>query len=416
MKDSMIFIRTKRNIILMCIGIVMGMLLVFSVITEVIYKNNIFQTVDQQLYTHKNMILNDIRVKEKEGEIEEVILPAPLVKDLISYVWQDDRLLNESPHAYEGSSLYPIFLDDAQEGKIYSIEDMGNNYRGMMFEAKGCKVQILVNVNMQIASLNSLRSALLRGLILLVAISLVLAFYLANMALRPLYKAYDKMAAFVQNASHEMRTPLAVMKGKLELFIRQGEDRIEEHYEELGMMMSELTGLEKLNKDLLILSKEDLGTTLQLTELTLKEFIDEIAELYEELARLKDIQFQVGLVDNKCTVIWDRIKVRQCITILLDNALKYTQPGGKIRLEVKTTQRVVEVAVQDTGCGIREEEIPYIFDRFYRSNEMRGKQIEGNGIGLSLLQAFAKSMHIKVSVNSNYKVGSTFFLEIPKKL
>ena len=416
MKESMIFIRTKRNIILMCIGIVMGMLLVFSAITEIIYKNIIFQIVDEQLYTHKNMIINDIRVKEKEGQIEEVILPAPLIKDLISYVWQDDKLLNEGPHAYEGSSLYPVFPDDAHEGQIYSIEDMGNYYRGMMFEAKRCKVQILVNVNMQIGSLNSLRSALLRGLLLLVTISLVLAFYLANMALKPLYKAYDKMASFVQNASHEMRTPLAVMKGKLELFIRQGEDTIEEHYEELGMLMSELTGLEKLNKDLLVLSKEDIGTTLQLTELSLKKFVDEIAELYEELARLKDIQFQAVLVDNKCKVIWDRVKVRQCITILLDNALKYTEPGGKIRLEVKATQRVVQVAVQDTGCGIREEEIPYIFDRFYRSKEMRGKQIEGNGIGLSLLQVFAKSMHIKVSVNSNYQAGSIFLLEIPKKL
>ena len=416
MRDSMIFRRTKRNIILMCIGIVMGMLLVFAIITELIYKKNIFQTIDQQLHTHKNMIINDIKVKEKEGEIEEVILPAPLIKDLISYVWQDDKLLDESPHVYEGSSPYPVFPDGAREGQIYSIEDMGNVYRGMMFEVKGCKVQLLVNVNMQIASINSLRSALLRGLILLVALSLVLAFYLANMALKPLYKAYDKMADFVQNASHEMRTPLAVMKGKLELFIRQGEDTIEAHYEELGKMMSELTGLEKLNKDLLVLSKEDLGTTLKLTTFSLKEFIDEIAELYEALARLKAIQFEVMIVADDCQVIWDRVKVRQCLTILLDNALKYTQPGGKIVLEVKVTQKVIQIAVQDTGCGIRKEELPYIFDRFYRSNEMRGKQIEGSGIGLSLLEVYAKSMHIKVSVNSNYKIGSRFLLEIPKSL
>ncbi|MBE6023580.1 MAG: HAMP domain-containing histidine kinase [Cellulosilyticum sp.] len=408
-----IFSSTRRNIIIMSLGIVMGTLLIFAILTQAIYKENLFDEVDRQLSTHKNMVINDAHIQENGENQGDIILPSPLVRELINYVWKEGQLVKDSPHPYKGEHPYPQFPGDVMN-KMVSIEDGPYHYRGIQFEVKGYTVQLLLSTDALIDSLANLQKALFIAFLVLVIIGFVVAFYLAKIALKPLAKAYHKQAAFIQDASHEMRTPLAVIKGKLELIVRRPQDCIEAHYDEFSGIMSELSGLEKLNKDLLLLSKEDMSGILEVKKISLQTLFSEITDFYSEICLFHDLHFEYQGVIENIEVEWDQVKVKRCISILLENAIKYSSPDERVSLKVVPEEKYVRVEVLDTGRGIREEEMEHIFDRFYRSNEVRASGIEGSGIGLSLLQSLAYTMGIKIKVESKYGVGSHFMLWIPR--
>ena len=227
---------------------------------------------------------------------------------------------------------------------------------------------------------------------------------------------YQKQARFIQDASHEMRTPLAVIRGKLELLARKNQDSIYEHFDELSGMMSELKGIEKMNKDLLMISKEDMKGVLEVKPLNLRKFLGEIAELYGELAGFREIEFTYQGIQEDVTVNWDQDKMKRCINILLENAIKYSESNGRVMLQAQKQEKGIRLIVSDKGRGIKEEEMPYIFERFYRSNEVRASGMEGSGIGLSLLKSLCYTMGIKMKVESKYQEGSTFILEVPLRM
>jgi len=410
-----IFKKTRRNIMIMSVGIVMSTLLTFSLITEYVYRETLFEVVDQQLLTHKNMILNDAHIKYDGDTVKEVVLPSPLIKELINYVWQGERLVKDSPHTYKGSYTYPQFPNKISD-EVYSIVDGSYHYRGVQFMYEGCRVQLLLSVDDEINSLDNLRGALLTAFLILLIVSLMLAFYLAKLTLKPLHKTYNKQVSFIQDASHEMRTPLAVIRGKMELMAKNSEDPIYKHFDELSHIMSEISGLEKMNKDLLLMSKEDIQGILEIKTFHIKGFFEEIVEIYRELAQLHDIYFKYKPLAEDYAVEWDETKVKRCINILLENAIKYSNSKDTITLSIEKKDKLIRVKVEDTGQGIKEQEISRIFDRFYRSSEVRASGIEGSGIGLSLLQSFAYTMGIKIKVHSIYSRGSTFILDIPIKM
>ena len=117
-----------------------------------------------------------------------------------------------------------------------------------------------------------------------------------------------------------------------------------------------------------------------------------------------------------CKLEWDKIKVKRCLSILLENAIKYSKDQGKVLFKVLPQEKVIEIQIKDEGIGIKESELPYIFNRFYRSNEVRGAGKEGSGIGLSLFQSLAFSMEMKWRVESEYGKGSCFTVWIPKRM
>lgn len=408
-----IFKTTKKKIIGISFGIVLVSLLTLAMLTQVFYRARLFANVDRQLLTHRNMILNEKIIKGK-GEHKEVILPAPLTPDIISFVWKDGEVVDESPHVYFGEGKYPSFPSEETEG-IITLDSDGYYYRGVSFIKEGLVVQLLLNVDAELQSVKQLVRATWLSLLILLLVTFGLATYLANKVLKPIRRAYDQQVFFVQDASHEMRTPLAVIKGQLELLSRHRTDQIEEHFEELAQVMNEVHALEKLNSDLLFLSKEDVGTHLNVEKIELNQFIEEISEFYEDISEIQDKRFilEKSEVLQSTWVEWDRVKVKRCLTILLENAFKYTLECGVITLKVEQENKKIKISVKDTGIGIKDEDQKRIFDRFFRSSDVRGRSIDGSGIGLSLLQSLANTMNIEIKITSEYGKGSCFTLEIP---
>lgn len=414
MRQSDLFIRTKRNIILSTLSIVLICLITFILVTQYFYKSRLFEGVDQQLLTHKNMILNEEIIKKK-GKSEEVIIPAPLTPDLISFVWRGSELVDKSPHTYFGEGNYPVFPKE-YEGGLITLESKGYTYRAVSFEKEGLRIQLLFNVDPQILSVKQLERANGLSLMVLIGITLALASYLAALVLKPVKKAYNEQVYFVQDASHEMRTPLAVIKGQVELMTAHPQDRIEEHFEQFSQMIGEIRSLEKLNRDLLLLSKEDIESKTVGEAIEVKTFIGEIKEFYMELAELQNKRFIVKVPDSPVNVKWDLEKVKRCLIILLENAFKYTDEEDTILLGMTKVNKSIVVRIEDSGIGISKEDQKRLFDRFFRSSDVRARGIEGSGIGLSLLQSLAHTLGIKVQVQSTYGKGTVFTLEIPLKM
>lgn len=414
MRQSDLFIRTKRNIILSTLSIVLICLITFILVTQYFYKSRLFEGVDQQLLTHKNMILNEEIIKKK-GQSEEVIIPAPLTPDLISFVWRGSELVDKSPHTYFGEGNYPVF-PKGYEGGLITLESKGYTYRAVSFEKEGLRIQLLFNVDPQILSVKQLERANSLSLMVLIGITLALASYLAALVLKPVKKAYNEQVYFVQDASHEMRTPLAVIKGQVELMTAHPQDRIEEHFEQFSQMIGEIRSLEKLNRDLLLLSKEDIESKTVGEAIEVKTFIGEIKEFYTELAELQNKHFIVKVPDSPVNVKWDLEKVKRCLIILLENAFKYTDEEDTILLGMTKVNKSIVVRIEDSGIGISKEDQKRLFDRFFRSSDVRARGIEGSGIGLSLLQSLAHTLGIKVQVQSTYGKGTVFTLEIPLKM
>lgn len=414
MRQSDLFIRTKRNIILSTLSIVLICLITFILVTQYFYKSRLFEGVDQQLLTHKNMILNEEIIKKK-GKSEEVIIPAPLTPDLISFVWRGSELVDKSPHTYFGEGNYPVFPKE-YEGGLITLESKGYTYRAVSFEKEGLRIQLLFNVDPQILSVKQLGRANGLSLMVLIGITLALASYLAALVLKPVKKAYNEQVYFVQDASHEIRTPLAVIKGQVELMTAHPQDRIEEHFEQFSQMIGEIRSLEKLNRDLLLLSKEDIESKTVGEAIEVKTFIGEIKEFYMELAELQNKHFIVKVPDSPVNVKWDLEKVKRCLIILLENAFKYTDEEDTILLGMTKGNKSIVVRIEDSGIGISKEDQKRLFDRFFRSSDVRARGIEGSGIGLSLLQSLAHTLGIKVQVQSTYGKGTVFTLEIPLKM
>lgn len=336
--------------------------------------------------------------------------------NLIIIVYNNGIFESMSSNLYFNEDNLPPIPQEAYN-KLINIENDGYNFRCGIVKNNNYDIQILINIDPEIRSIRSLTTTIILSLIILIIITMILSTYLASKVVKPIKEAYDKQVYFVQDASHEMRTPLAVIKGKLELLANSWEDTIEMHFEHISKIMSEIRGLEKLNSDLLLLSKEDLNLAINITDFKLKDFVNNLSEFYIDLADLKGKTFNVKMnkaeIEN-IIVHWDYDKIKRAIVILLENAFKYTGDDGEINLTIENLNKDIKISVKDNGIGIKKEEQSRIFDRFYRSESVRGENISGTGIGLSLLKSISKNFNIKLNVTSEYGVGTEFTLLIPK--
>lgn len=422
-----LFSITRRNIIAISITIVFLCLIIFSIITMFFYSSRVLENVDNQLIHQEKLLSADIFNWENgystdnnkhipqnfKGAIGGKPLRIP--PNLIVIIYRNNTFESMSNNLYFDKDNLPEFPKDS-EGKIVTLESNGYSFRGISITNKDKKIEILANVNAEIDSIKRLRISILCSFAVLIALALILSAYLAAKVLKPVRSAYEKQVHFVQDASHEMRTPLAVIKGKLELMVRSPKDTIGDQFEHLSKIMSEIRGLEKLNSDLLLLSKEDLESGANIAQISLNDFINDISEFYIDLAEIRNRNFVITKPEEEILVEWDYNKIKRALIILIENAFKYTNEDGTIEFNIEKNNKYIRICVKDNGIGIKEEDKERIFDRFYRSEIVRGKNIPGTGIGLSLLKSISSNFGIKLNVNSEYGNGSEFILDIPTKI
>jgi heavy metal sensor kinase len=234
-----------------------------------------------------------------------------------------------------------------------------------------------------------------------------------NRMIARLDEAFRIATRFSGDASHELRTPLTVIRGELEALMKSRELSFEVR-QDLGEILVETERLTKIVEGLLLVSRLESGEGRQTpVSLDLAEMAGQVADQMEPLAEDKGLALRRDL-EPGVRVEGDEMRLKQVVVNLLDNAIKYTPSGGRVTLGVHGQPGHARLEVIDTGRGISAEVQRHIFERFYRSEDVRADQVEGTGLGLAIVHSIVEAHQGSVSVTSRKGQGSTFIVRLPR--
>ena len=334
---------------------------------------------------------------------------------LFFYVFnQDGRLSNFARASFH---IEPFILDvvsnwRAQEGEVsvFGRKNEREQVTRIMMTAKtvvnhdGSVQTVYVGKDVT-AMYNGLQKSTYAMVVLgIVALLLatVLGHILSGRAMVPLREAYEKQRQFAADASHELRTPLAVVMASADLL--ENDPSIT------------TTFLKRLVSDLLLVARSDnKALKLKLQKFDAAELLSQTARLMQPLADKKHIALDIRNCDAH-VIQADEQKIKQLMLILVDNAVKYTPDGGEVHVGFEKAPRGrVRFFVQDTGIGIAKEDQRRIFDRFYRVDKARSREMGGNGLGLSIAQEIVNLHQGSIEVTSTLGKGTRFTVELRTK-
>ncbi|MCL6570907.1 MAG: HAMP domain-containing protein [Bacillus sp. (in: Bacteria)] len=221
---------------------------------------------------------------------------------------------------------------------------------------------------------------------------------------------YEKQKQFVANASHEFKTPLTIIESYASLLKRRGLSEPELFTESIEAIHSEAIRMKEMTEQLLMLAKHHEQWNIQKTPVNLGDFLNQTVKSFQN-AYCREIEFQLENYPP-ITVVTDEKKLKQLLFILLDNARKYSDEA--ITVISGLEHEVAFIRVADKGIGIPRDEIPKVFDRFYRIDKARNRKKGGSGLGLSLAKEIADAIGVKIQLESEEKVGTTAILFLTK--
>lgn len=238
----------------------------------------------------------------------------------------------------------------------------------------------------------------------------IASYLLARRTLRPIRDAMESQAQFSSDAAHELRTPLAVMRSEIEVELRDKQSSKASRGKILLSTLDEVNRLQTLTERLLMLANKSRR---------------EISPIWVEASAIDAVNQSIAAAQAKHIVIdhtvgrekamADQAGLTDVLSILLDNAIKYSPPKSNITVSSRHKDSHIDIDVQDNGIGISSEHIPKIFDRFYRADTSRTKaNVEGHGLGLSIAKRIAEAMGGELRVRSTLGEGGTFTVRLPR--
>ena len=235
-----------------------------------------------------------------------------------------------------------------------------------------------------------------------------------NEMLDRIEQAFQRVTQFTADASHELRTPVSLIRTEAELALRRSRGEAE-YKESLRHILLEAERTTALIEQLLALARADSGReTLHLQAVDLPEILRGIVESWQQVATIRDLQFSAKIDQDDAFVLADETLLHRLIDILLDNAFQYTPSPGSVSLLLEQGEETITIAVQDSGVGIPEDEQHKIFERFYRVDQARSRGRGGTGLGLSIAHWIVTQHHGSIRVDSQPGHGATFRVELPK--
>ncbi|MEP7152683.1 MAG: ATP-binding protein [Nitrospira sp.] len=233
-----------------------------------------------------------------------------------------------------------------------------------------------------------------------------------NMMLDKIQSLVLELKQVTSDIAHDLRSPITRIRGMAETTLL-GDKTLQAYQDMAGLVVEESDRLVAIINSLLEIAEADAGVAqLTQSDFEMSLMVQDAVELFRPVAEDRNIALQMTAPSNHLIFTGDKGKLQRVLANLIDNALKYTGPGGRVLVSLEGKLPRIEVSVADNGVGIDEHDLPHIFDRFYRAD--RSRSTCGNGLGLSLAQAFAKAHRGHIEVESFMDKGSTFRMVLPR--
>ncbi|RBW70337.1 ATP-binding protein [Bacillus taeanensis] len=221
---------------------------------------------------------------------------------------------------------------------------------------------------------------------------------------------------FIANVSHELRTPIAMLQGYSEAIVDDIAATEEEKKEISQIIYDESLRMGRLVNELLDLARMEAGhIELRESSVYLAEFTERVFRKFQGLAKERGVDLNLSNVEEGEELFIDADRIEQVLTNLIDNAVRHTQEGGSVSLTIQSVEAGVKFDVKDTGSGIPEEDLPFVFERFYKADKARTRGRSGTGLGLAIAKNIVEAHDGYISVHSKLNEGTTFSFFIPRK-
>ena len=301
---------------------------------------------------------------------------------------------------------------DTNEKKLGKIKVEGSSFGYLKDNnMKGSKI-VLINRESQKKLLNGiLKTFLIIGSISLF-ILLAVSIFITNKILEPVIKSFERQKQFIADASHELKTPLAIIKTNSSVIKGNEYESVLSQMKWLNYIEDQTSRMGELIDEMLSLAKLDSGKEFfDFSNFNISHLVDNIILTFEAIIFENEIEFESD-IKQEIYVNGDKEKIKKAITILLDNAIKYTNKNGKISVFLKEDKNKVKIVVKNTGEGIKKEDLDKIFERFYRVDGSRTRETGGYGLGLSIAKSIVESHKGKIYANSTLGEKTTFTIEL----
>lgn len=261
---------------------------------------------------------------------------------------------------------------------------------------------------------NRIKTTLVLINLAILGMSGVAGYFLAGKTLTPIENMVDEQNRFVSDASHELRTPLTALKSEIEVYLRSKKHNLKDADKLLTSNLEEVNNMQALSNNLLELAQyEKPNGTFTVDSISLTEILNEALKRVGILTKQKEINVVSRIQDS--LISGDRQKLTELFVILLDNSIKYSSKKSQITLTSKNTDKSIIISVADQGNGIADEDIPHIFDRFFRVDASRSKtNVKGYGLGLAIAKHIVSLHQGKITVKSKVGRGTIFSVQLPR--
>lgn len=244
-----------------------------------------------------------------------------------------------------------------------------------------------------------LTTLIIVGLIMLFVI-FVISLYFANRAIKPIAETWEKQTQFVADASHELKTPLSIINANYDALLANKEETIISQLKWMEYIKIGTDRMTKLINDLLCLAKvEDVNLEIPKTQFNISKVINDVMLSMEALMIENNIKLSHS-IESDVIVKGNLEKVKQVVSLLLDNAIKYSNKNGTIDISLIKSKHQVIYSIKNSGKGIAKQDLPKVFDRFYRGDPSRAQEIVGYGLGLSIAKTIINRLGGEINVTS----------------
>lgn len=407
-------------VIMLCvmstISIALGSLFVINYIS---YKRNVNNFLERELDMYSGF--REERLPDKNRREDN---------DIFSFNMFDDKPMHFLPSVcitldYSGSVIESkinyLELSDEDIDKLANTIVTSKQKRGSV-SSFGLEYLSITEDNYTyiVAADNSFESGNIRNLLILCIISFMISFFvffaisvlLSTWILKPVEKSWQQQNRFVSDASHELRTPITVILANLNILSSKKDDLIKTQYQWIDNTKEEANRMKQLVDELLFLARsDDRQNKLVFSKIDLSELLLSRILSFEALAFEKGIRLDYDISDD-LNIIGHEGNVKQLISILLDNAMKYCGDKGNVYLKAFSLKDRTYVLAKNSGDLIDAEDLKHIFERFYRTDKSRSRTEGGYGLGLAIAKTIVDNMHGRISVLSDKQNGTVFKLEL----